>query len=113
MQLTCQQIESVFIVQLPKGALDAATSKDFRAAVEPLLEGKTRVVLDFQEVSFVDSAGLGVLLTLLRRLAQQQGDLKVCGLSKGVKTLFQLVRMNRIVESFETVEEAVRAFACH
>jgi len=111
MLITTAQIENVFIIQLPVGALDAATAREFRQEADQLLGEHQKVVLDFTKVTFVDSAGLGVVLAFLRRVTQAGGDLKVCGLNKGVKALFQLVRMHRIVEIFETVEEATKAFA--
>lgn len=111
MLISTAHLDGILVIQLPAGALDAATAKEFRQEADQIFRGQQKVVLDFTKITFVDSAGLGVVLAFLRRITQDAGDLKVCGLNKGVKALFQLVRMHRIVEIFETVEEATRAFA--
>jgi len=111
MILTSELQDGVLLIKLPQGSLDAATAREFREAADQILGEHRKVVLDFSQVAFVDSAGLGVVLAFLRRVTQDQGDLKVCGLNKGVRALFQLVRMHRIVEIFETAQEASTAFA--
>ena len=111
MLLTTEMQQDVLLIRLPKGSLDAATAREFREAADQILGEHRKVVLDFGQVAFVDSAGLGVVLAFLRRVTQADGDLKVCGLNKGVRALFQLVRMHRIVEIFDTAEEASTAFA--
>jgi anti-sigma B factor antagonist len=50
------------------------------------------------------------MLSCLRQLSAKSGDLKLCGMSKQVQGLFELVRMHRIFDIFGTREEAVRAF---
>lgn len=68
-----------------------------------------RAVLDMSQLQFVDSSGLGAILSCLRELNKRDGDLSLCGLTKPVRTLFELVRMHRVFEIFNTREEAIRA----
>jgi anti-sigma B factor antagonist len=58
----------------------------------------------------VDSSGLGAFISCLRKLNGKGGDLKLCGMSKQVRAVFELVRMHRIFEIFGTTDEAVHAF---
>jgi anti-sigma B factor antagonist len=58
----------------------------------------------------VDSSALGAILTCLRRLKEAGGDLKICGLSKSVRIIFELVRFHKIMDIYGTQEEAVNAF---
>lgn len=109
--LTSHQSGSVLVVTLPEMALDAASVGGFKEQMTPILEQQTQVVLDMTHVRFVDSAGLGCLLGSLRTLQQKKGELKVCGLSKAVRSLFEMVRFHRVVEIFPDSNEAVRAFA--
>ena len=59
---------------------------------------------------FVDSSGLGAMLSCLRQLNATGGDLKLCGMSKAVRSVFELVRMHRIFDIYDTREQAVSAF---
>jgi anti-sigma B factor antagonist len=72
-----------------------------------VVQSSMRVVLDMSGVQFVDSAGLGAILSCLRQLNAKGGDMKVFGLSKAVRSLFELVRMHKVVEIFNNREEAL------
>ena len=74
------------------------------------LKVSNKVIFDLSQLLFVDSSGLGAFLSALRTLNTQGGDLKLCGMTKQVRVLFELVRMHRIFEIFNTQEEALRAF---
>jgi K+-sensing histidine kinase KdpD len=57
------------------------------------------------------AAGLGAFISCLRKLNAKGGDLKLCGMSKQVRAVFELVRMHRVFDIHATSEQAVRAFA--
>ena len=88
--------------------LDAGNVRDFKLAVERLL--KPRVVFDLSGLKFVDSSGLGALLSALRQLSAQGGDLKLCGVTRPVRALFELVRMHKVLDIYNTPEEAILAY---
>jgi len=96
---------------VPVEELDASNAADFKRDVGPVLEANTKLVLDLSRLRFVDSSGLGAFISCLRKLNAKGGDLKLCGMSKQVRAVFELVRMHRIFEIYGTQEEAVRAFA--
>jgi anti-sigma B factor antagonist len=110
MELTVDRIGNVTVVQVPVENLDASNTKEFKRQVSPLLEAKGKLVFDMAKVKFVDSSGLGALLSCLRQVNAEGGDLKICGLTKQVRVIFELVRMHRIFEIFNTREEAAKAF---
>lgn len=108
--LTTENKSGIRVVYLPEMAIDAASANGLKERMAPILEADSRVVLEFSRVRFVDSAGLGCILGFLRTLQQKGGELKVCGLSKSVRSLFEMVRFHRVVEIFPDVDESVRAF---
>jgi anti-sigma B factor antagonist len=110
MDLTWEKIGEVTIVVLPGEQLDASNAKEFKRDMAPLLEPCRKVVFDLAELRFVDSSGLGAILSSLRQLNARGGDLKLCGMSKPVRALFELVRMHKIFEIHGTKDEALRAF---
>ena len=110
MELSVEKIGDVSIAAVPGETLDAGSAKDFKAAAAPLLTPGAKVVFDLSGLRFVDSSGLGALLSCLRQLNGVGGDLKLCGTSKPVRALFELVRMHRVFELCNTREDAVRAF---
>jgi anti-sigma B factor antagonist len=107
------QIEGndVLVVMLREPSLDASNVREFRDAAQALMQDKTRVVLDMSGVKFVDSSGLGALISCLRHVNGRKGDFRLCSMSKSVRALFELMRMHRVFNIHETCDEAVRSFA--
>ena len=111
MNLFIERTDDIAIVNIPGEDLDAHNAKNFKKSIEPLLSENLRIVFDLSELNFVDSSGLGAILSCLRRLNSAGGDLKLCGLSTSVRALFELVRMHRIFDIYNNSDEACRAFA--
>jgi anti-sigma B factor antagonist len=103
--------DEVLVLELREAALDMGNARDFRDAAHELIQERSRVVLDMAEVRFVDSSGLGALISCLRQVRGNQGDMKLCAMSKPVRALFELTRMHRVFNIIETRDEAVRSFA--
>jgi len=110
MTLSIENIRNISVVTVPGTTLDASSAKDFKAAIQPVLLPEAKVILDLSQLKFVDSSGLGAMLSSLRQLNGAGGDLKLCGMNKSIRSLFELVRMHRVFEIFNTREEAARSF---
>ncbi len=110
MNLSTEQIDDILVITLNAEILDASNSKEFRAQMTPLLEDSQKVVFDMDQVKFIDSSGCGTLLSCLRQLNGNGGDLKLSGVQKPVRTLFELVRMHRIIEIHDQNDDAVCSF---
>ena len=110
MDIPVDRIDGVTIAAVPVEELDASNSAEFKRDIGPVLEKNVKLVLDLGQLRFVDSSGLGAMLSCLRQLSAKSGDLKLCGMSKQVRALFELVRMHRIFDIYNSRDEAVRAF---
>lgn len=110
MAAVLDRVGDVTVAAVGSEFLDASNSKEFKQEMASVVEGTRKLVLDFGRVSFVDSSGCGAILTCLRQLTAAGGDMKLCGVSKPVRALFQLVRMHRILDIYNTQNEAVAAF---
>jgi anti-sigma B factor antagonist len=110
MKLETIDINGVTIVAIPLERLDASNSVEFKKLMEPIMAQNSKVAVDLTAVRFMDSSGLGALLSCLRVVANQKGDLKLFGMKVSVRTLFELVRMHRIFEIVSTQDDAVQAF---
>lgn len=110
MEIAVEQIGEVAVAKLPVQELDASNAAEFKRDIASVLATHSKLVIDLGRLSFTDSSGLGAFISCLRRLNAKGGDLKLCCMSKQVRTLFELVRMHRIFDIFETREDAVQAF---
>ncbi|MFW5901664.1 MAG: STAS domain-containing protein [Thermodesulfobacteriota bacterium] len=100
----------VAVAELREKALDASNSEGFKKAMANTLETFQKVIIDLTRVEFIDSSGCGALLSCVRQLGDRGGELRICGVQKSVQRLFELVRMNRVVDIYSTKEEAVKSF---
>jgi anti-sigma B factor antagonist len=73
-------------------------------------EGKNKVIISLEKAEYVDSSFLGILVAGLKRATMKDGDLKIFGLQPAVKSMFELTRLYRIFDIFNTREEAVNSF---
>ncbi len=110
MHFAVEMIGNIEVATVPVEELDASNAPEFKGDIAPLLEAHTRLVLDLSRVRFVDSSGLGAFISCLRKLNAKGGDLKLCGMSKQVRAIFELVRMHRVFDILNSKEEAVHAF---
>ena len=101
----------VVVIALREANLDASNVREFKETVQALVgPTATRVVFDLQGVKFIDSSGLGALISCLRQLNARRGDLRLCNLTPTVQALLALMRMNRVFQIFPDRQDAVASF---
>jgi len=110
MAIAFDRMGDVTVALVPMQEIDASNAAEFKRDVAPLLETTTKLVFDLSRLRFVDSSGLGAFISCLRKLNAKGGDVKLCGMAKPVRAVFELVRMHRIFDICGTREEAVRMF---
>ncbi len=106
------QIAGDVLVATPRiETLMAGNVEEFRQNLLPQLEQAKKVAINLTQVQFMDSSGVGAILSCLRLLDAHGGKLALFGMNKAVKGVFQITRMHRIIDGFDTREEALHAFA--
>ena len=98
------------VITVPGPRLDASQSPAFKRDIAPVLTANSKVIFDLSELQFVDSTGLGTIVSCLKMLNASGGDLKLCGMSKSIRALFELVRMHRVFDIYNSKGEAAGAF---
>ena len=101
----------VLVIDLREDNLDASNVREFKDAVQAMIHERTKVVLDMSGVKFVDSSGLGALISCLRMVNGRRGDFRLCAMSKTVRALFELMRMHKVFNIHDSRIEAIRSFA--
>ena len=110
MELQHEKRGGVLVIKILGGRLDAYCAQDFKKQVVDMLEENPKVVVSLEDVSFVDSSGLGALLSCLREANKRGGDMKIAGTQPPVRAMFELTRMHRVFEIFNTADEAVASY---
>ena len=93
------------------GQLIVSNRQELKQAVLNSLEGGARrFVIDFARTGYIDSSGLGVLVSLSKKIREQGGDLRLAGLNEDLQTLFELTKLDTLFSIARTSEEALAAF---
>ena len=99
---------TVFII---RGRLDAVAATQVKARLEILSEPDRKMVIDMDQVEFIDSSGLGALIACLRRFRKINGDIKLACLNSNVRQVFELTRAFRLFDIFDSSTAAVESIS--
>ncbi|ACB52669.1 anti-sigma factor antagonist [Crocosphaera subtropica ATCC 51142] len=95
-----------FQVYQPTGIVDVNKAQQFRQQIQKLLEENSKViVVDFKDVSFMDSSGLGALVLSLKTVRAAGAKLFLCSVNEQVMMLLELTDMHKVFRIFESREE--------
>ncbi len=67
-------------------------------------------MIDFAVTGYIDSSGLGALVSLSKKIREAGGDLRLSGLNDDLRTLFELTKLDTLFTICDSVEEAIAAF---
>jgi anti-sigma B factor antagonist len=108
LNILTRQSGDTLILSIGEERLDAHNSPELREYVLKMLaEGHTRFIVDLSQVLFVDSSGLGVLLSGYKNVSLQSGRFSLAGLHPRVQSMFELTRLNQVFEIFANLDEAM------
>lgn len=111
MNIKLEEHGSVTLVQVKEERLDAHNADLLKQELGKLFEaGKTGVVVDLKEVRFIDSSGLGALVSGFKNASASQSCLKLSSLQSQVKSMFELTRLHRVFDIYATMDEALGSF---
>ena len=101
----------ITIVKPGSDRLTAVNAKAFKDDISDVINaGGTRLVVDLNEVGFIDSSGLGALVGVLKKIGYH-GELVLSGLNEDVAQMFKVCRMDRVFTSYPSVDAAVQKLA--
>ncbi len=109
MSIKTRKIGDILIVEPELNRLDVQSVPAFKKSVADLSLPERHLIVDLHTVQFIDSTGLGALLSLLRRVKEVDGQLVLSDVSDQALAMFRLVKMTRIFDIYETVEDALEA----
>jgi len=112
-RLLVEPVNEVTVVTFKdKKILDEAVIQEIGDALFDLVDKqyKTRLLLNFENVEYLSSAALGKLITLNKRIKEENGELKLCNIIPEIYEVFRITKLNRLFEIFDDMEQALRRF---
>ena len=84
----------------------------FGRYVDTLIEqGRLRIILDLSQLTYIDSAGIGMMVAEMKRVRERRGDIRLATLNAHSDHLFAMLKLKLVFEIFEDVDKAARSFA--
>lgn len=94
-----------------EGQLIVGNRQELKQKVlEELEDGERKFVIDFDNTGYIDSSGLGVLVSLSKKIREQGGELRLASLNEDLRTLFELTKLDTLFTIAESRDAALEGF---
>ncbi len=111
MTFTVSNAPNGVIIVSVDGQLIVANRNELKDKVLKALEaGESKFVLDFLSTEYIDSSGLGVLVSVSKKIREAGGELRLAGLNEDLRMLFELTKLDTLFKIYDTTDEAVQSF---
>jgi anti-anti-sigma factor len=111
LEITQREINGIYLVALKGRLVLGAESSGLRATVDSLLSsGATRIIINLEQVNYVDSAGLGALIEMHRNTKAKGGRLVLCNLGANLRRALESARLLTIFETCPAEADAIASF---
>jgi len=95
-----------------KGYLDAHTAPTLETNFTELInKSKFKIVVNFEDLAYISSAGLGVFMAYIEQIREDQGDIKLTSMSDKVFNIFDLLGFPLLYEIYKSEDEAIKKFS--
>ena len=105
---TTEYGNEIVVVRPGVERLTAVNAAEFKADVVALIEGgSSQLIVDFEDVTFMDSSALGALVGILKKIGHR-GDIVICGLDEDLEQMFRISRMDRVFTAYPDTKAAIQ-----
>lgn len=112
MKITQREVGNAVILDLNGKLTGGPDSDTFREVFKSLIDqGKKNVVVNLEKVSWINSTGLGILISGYTSVRRAGGDLVVMHASDRIESILYVTKLNLLFKAFESEEEAVKSFS--
>ena len=107
MEIRTKKEKDAIVVSV-RGKMDALSSPEFEKQLSELIgQGEKDFVVDLGELEYISSAGLRVILAIVKRLKEKEGRLFICGLKDMAKEVFEISGFGAFIPVYDSVESAL------
>jgi anti-sigma B factor antagonist len=107
MKLNIEKIKAYTVLFIQEERIDAHNSGELKEAILHLIEqGEVNIIVQLEQVRFIDSSGLGALLAGHKNAAAKAGKMAIVNMQQQVLSMFELTRLDRVFEIYTDLTEA-------
>ncbi len=110
MDITKRSKDDVVILDIA-GEIDLYNAPEIKDIINGLIEEqKFNVIINLEKVTYIDSSGIGALISSLSNLKKYQGGLKIINVYASVRKVFELTKLTSFFDIYDSEEEALESF---
>lgn len=110
MEINRRETADIVVLDI-SGEIDLYNAPEIKDTINQLIEDqKYNVIINLEKVSYIDSSGIGALISSLSSLKKYQGGLKIINVYASVRKVFELTKLTSFFEIFDSESDAVSSF---
>jgi anti-sigma B factor antagonist len=107
---TSKHPSGVLIVEV-EGQLIVGNRQELKATIQQALDnGERKLLVDFAKTGYIDSSGLGALVSISKKVREQGGELRLSGLNEDLRSLFELTKLDTLFAIADSSAQALTGF---
>jgi anti-sigma B factor antagonist len=107
---TSKHRSGVLVVEV-EGQLIVGNRQELKATIQAALDnGERKLLIDFGKTGYIDSSGLGALVSISKKVREQGGELRLAGLNEDLRSLFELTKLDTLFAIADSSEQALAGF---
>jgi anti-sigma B factor antagonist len=111
MKIEIEEKTNGVVIKLKGNITGIPDASEFNNSINRLLdENKNNIVIDFGNISYVDSTGLGIILRGYKTVKNAGGDIKIASLNERMSSLLEITKLNTIIDLYDNADTALSNF---
>lgn len=110
MSYNIQEKDGIIVIEIPT-RLDASNSQELKDIIAKYVaDKKYKFIIDLTNTEFIDSSGLGAIVSKIAHCRANGGDVKIVVTNDRIKEIFNITHLDKVLKEFKTVQEALEEF---
>lgn len=105
-EVKSQQIEDLFLIEI-EGEVDTYTSSKIKQDILKLVEKSSFIIISMEKVKFIDSTGLGILIGILKKVKEKEGEMVIVSPNSYINQIFEITGLYKVFKIVESIQQAV------
>ncbi|MCS7165282.1 MAG: STAS domain-containing protein [Candidatus Calescibacterium sp.] len=104
--LKMQTIDDISIIEI-EGEVDTYTSSKIKQDILKVVDQTQKIVISMEKVKFIDSTGLGILIGVLKKVKEKEGEMIIVSPNSYINQIFEITGLFKVFKIVETIQQAV------
>jgi len=104
--LKTENIEDISLVEI-EGEVDTYTSSKIKQDILKIVENNSKLIISLEKVKFIDSTGLGILIGILKKVKEKEGEMVIVSPNSYINQIFEITGLFKVFKIVENVQQAI------